>query len=58
MCIRDSIQGVDTNVDYQFEIMNDPDYQKGVFDIGFLESHQIGGVKVNEACLLYTSRCV
>lgn len=30
------IQGVDTNVDYQFEIMNDPDYQKGVFDIGFL----------------------
>ena len=43
------IQGVDTNVDYQFEIMNDPDYQTGVFDIGFLESHQIGGVKVNEA---------
>ena len=43
------IQGVDTNVDYQFEIMNDPDYQKGVFDIGFLESYQIGGVKVNEA---------
>ena len=43
------IQGVDTNVDYQFEIMNDPDYHKGVFDIGFLESHQIGGVKVNEA---------
>ena len=30
------IQGVDTNVDYQFEIMNDPDYQKGIFDIGFL----------------------
>lgn len=29
------IQGVDTNVDYQFEIMNDPDYQKGIFDIGF-----------------------
>ena len=43
------IQGVDTNVDYQFEIMKDPDYQKGVFDIGFLDSHQIGGVKVNEA---------
>ena len=43
------IQGVDTNVDYQFEIMNDPDYQKGIFDISFLESHQIGGVKVNEA---------
>lgn len=43
------IQGVDTNVDYQFEIMNDPDYQKGQFDIGFLASHQIGGVKVNEA---------
>ena len=43
------IEGIDTNVDYQFEIMNDPDYQKGIFDIGFLESHQIGGVKVNEA---------
>ena len=43
------IQGVDTNVDYQFEIMNDPDYQSGIFDIGFLETHQIGGVKVNEA---------
>ena len=43
------ILGVDTNVDYLFEIMNDPDYQKVVFDIGFLESHQIGGVKVNEA---------
>ena len=43
------IEGVDTNVDYQFEIMNDPDYQNGVFDIGFLESHEIGGVKVNEA---------
>ena len=43
------IQGVDTNIDYQFDIMNDKDYQNGVFDIGFLESHQIGGVKVNEA---------
>ena len=43
------IQGVDTNVDYQFEIMNNPDYQSGIFDIGFLETHQIGGVKVNEA---------
>ena len=43
------IEGVDTNVDYQFEIMNDPDYQNGAFDIGFLESHEIGGVKVNEA---------
>ena len=43
------IQGVDTNIDYQFDIMNDQDYQNGVFDIGFLESHQIGGVKVNEA---------
>lgn len=43
------IEGVDTNVDYQFEILNDPDYQAGNLDIEFLSTHEIGGVKVNEA---------
>lgn len=32
------IEGIDTNVDYQFEIINDPDYQAGNFDIEFLSS--------------------
>ena len=28
--------GIDTNVDYQYEILNDPDYQSGDFDIEFI----------------------
>lgn len=43
------IEGVDTNVDYQFEILNNADYQAGNLDIEFLSTHEIGGVKVNEA---------
>lgn len=42
------IEGVDTNVDYQFEILNHADYQAGDFDIEFLSTHEIGGVKINE----------
>ena len=42
------IDGVDTNVDYQFEILNDPDYQSGNLDIEFLSTHEIGGVRINE----------
>ena len=30
------IEGVDTNVDYQYEIFNHPDYQTGEFDIEFI----------------------
>ena len=30
------IEGIDTNVDYQYEILNDPDYQAGNFDIEFI----------------------
>ena len=30
------IEGVDTNVDYQYEIMNHPDYQAGNVDIEFI----------------------
>ena len=39
------IDGIDTNVDYQFEILNDPDYQEGNIDIEFLNTHMIAGVK-------------
>ncbi|XCP86250.1 acetyl-CoA carboxylase biotin carboxylase subunit [Roseburia hominis] len=30
------IEGIDTNVDYQYEILNHPDYQTGDFDIEFI----------------------
>lgn len=42
------IEGIDTNVDYQFEILKDPDYQAGKIDIEFLNTHVIAGVNVNE----------
>lgn len=31
------IEGIDTNVDYQYEILNHPDYLSGNIDIGFIE---------------------
>lgn len=34
------IEGIDTNVDYQFDIINTPDYQSGNFDIEFLNRFQ------------------
>ena len=30
------IEGIDTNIDYQYEIMNHPDYQSGKIDIEFI----------------------
>lgn len=42
------VEGIDTNVDYQFEILHHPDYQSGNFDIEFLNTHVIGGVNINE----------
>ena len=30
------IEGVDTNIDYQYDILNHPDYQAGNIDIGFI----------------------
>ena len=30
------IEGIQTNIDYQYEIMNHPDYQSGDFDIEFI----------------------
>ena len=35
------IDGIDTNIDYQYEILKDEDYQSGNFDTGFLASHII-----------------
>ncbi len=32
------IEGIDTNIDYQYEIMNNPVYQSGDYHIGFIES--------------------
>ena len=42
------IEGIDTNVDYQFEILGNEDYQSGNFDIEFLNTHVIAGVDINE----------
>lgn len=42
------IGGIDTNVDYQFEILSDPDYQNGNINVDFLKDHEIGGVKIEE----------
>lgn len=42
------IEGIDTNIDYQFAILGEPDYQAGNFDIEFLNTHVIAGVDNNE----------
>lgn len=42
------IGGVDTNVDYQFEILSNADYQAGNVNVDFLKNHEIGGVKIEE----------
>ncbi len=34
------IEGIDTNIDYQYEIMNNQVYQSGDFNIGFIENLQ------------------
>lgn len=35
------IEGIDTNVDYQYEILHHLDYLKGNIDIGFIENMQV-----------------
>lgn len=43
------IEGIDTNVDYQYEIMSHPDYQDGNFDIEFVaekEQELLGNTEV------------
>lgn len=42
------ISGVDTNIDYQFEILSNEDYQTGIVNVDFLKNHEIGGVKIEE----------
>lgn len=42
------IGGVETNVDYQFEILSNADYQSGKVNVDFLKDHEIGGVKIEE----------
>ena len=32
------IEGIDTNVDYQYEILNNPDFISGNIDIEFIEN--------------------
>ena len=36
------IEGIDTNVDYQYEIFNHPDYLSGNIDVEFIEKKVIG----------------
>ena len=33
------VQGIDTNVDFQFDIINNKDFREGQFDTGFIETH-------------------
>lgn len=42
------IEGVDTNVDYLFAILHEPDFLAGRTNIEFLNTHVIAGVNVNE----------
>ncbi len=42
------IEGIDTNIDYLFEIMREPDYLDNNIDIEFLNDHVIAGVNVND----------
>lgn len=34
------IEGIETNVDFQYEILNDPDYQAGNYNIEFIEEKE------------------
>lgn len=43
------IEGVDTNIDYQFEILHDQDFLNGRIDVEFLNTHVIAGVNLNES---------
>lgn len=42
------IEGIDTNTDYLFEIMMEPDYLDNNIDIEFLNNHVIAGVNAND----------
>lgn len=42
------IDGVTTNVDYEFDILRDRDFQEGRVDVEFLNTHVIGGVELHD----------
>ena len=31
------IEGIDTNIDYEYDLINDENFQKGNFDVDFIE---------------------
>lgn len=41
------VEGIHTNIDYQFEILRNRDFLEGKTDVEFLDSHRIMGVKEN-----------
>ena len=45
------IEGIDTNVDYQYDILHDPKYQAGDFDIEFIAEREakIGKISSTKA---------
>ena len=39
------IEGVTTNLDFQYDIVNDPDFQSGEFDTDFIPTHFPGACR-------------
>ena len=46
---RQVLEGVKTNIDYQYEIINDEDFIEGNVDTGFIERFQKKHQSENEA---------
>lgn len=46
-----SVEGVETNIFFEYQLINHPDFEEGAFDTGFIENNldQILGGEVNEA---------
>ena len=46
-----SIEGVQTNIYFEYQLLNEPAFKEGTFDTGFIENHltSILGGRVNEA---------
>ena len=46
-----SIEGVQTNIYFEYQLLNEPAFKEGTFDTGFIENHltNILGGRVNEA---------
>lgn len=43
------VEGIDTNIDYQYEILEDEDFRNGNVNIEFLSTHKIAGVEIHES---------